>query len=267
MNPLLDLLPFQTNGAEQLVATLEALPEEQRNTFAQQALHRCISENYIQEYSTILPHFLPSRLGCGSLLTILVEKDRPEMFLRAWEIAQDYEKFHPQLIHMYGTVLRKLCHWTNLTPIKTLLTSPLVGQMNLDSYKHILNDVLYQCARDNNTELFVYLLDQVDHSIVDEYCYWSIIENKNTQAVQAALPYMLQSPHPHQLVAYAWEDAISYQNFEIFELMSSIAQWDQIQHCLKGEARIAFEEYIAHKQAQNIEQHLPTSHNSTVRKI
>jgi len=267
MNPLLDLLPLQTNDHQQLAAAIEALPEDQREKFVQQALHRCISNNYFTEYAILLSHFLPTRLGCGSLLGILIEKEQPQMFLHTWKLAETHEHFHSQLLHMYGNVLHKLCHWTDLAPIQNLLTSPLVGQMNLNNYKHILNDVLSQCARDNNTELFVYLLDQVDHSFVDEYCYWSIIEHKNTRAVQAALPYMIESPHRHTVVAYAWEDAIAHQSFEIFEMISSISPPDKVQQCLKGELRIAFEEYIAHKQAQRIEQHLPTSHNSTVRKI
>lgn len=268
MNPLLDLLPLHINDHQKLVAAIEALPEEQREKFIQQALHRCISNNYFPEYATILSYFLPDRLGCGSLLGILIEKERPQMFSHTWKFAETHEKFHSQLIHMYSSVLYKVCHWTDLAPIQNLLTSPLVGQMNLNNYKHILSNTLSQCARDNNTELFIYLLDQVDHQFLDEYCYWSIIEHKNTRAVQAAIPYMMKSPHPHQLVAYAWEDAFSQQNFEIFELMCFISQADKIQQCLKGEVRSAFEEYIAHKQAQCIEQHIHTLGNPTpARKI
>lgn len=268
MNPLLDLLPLKTHDHQQLVAAIEVLAEEQHEKFVQQALHRCISKNYFPEYIILLSYFLPTRLGCGSLLGILIEKDRPEMFLHTWKLAERHDHFHSQLIHMYGDVLRKLCHWTDLNPIKTLLTSPLVGQMNLNNYKHILNDVLYQCARDNNTELFVYLLDQVDHKFVDEYCYWSIIEHKNIQAIQAAIPYMIERPHPHHLVAYAWEDAFSNQNFKIFELMSSISQPDQIQQCLKGESRSAFEDYITQQQADRIEKQIQTPGIHTpIRKI
>lgn len=268
MNPLLDLLPLQTNDHQQLEAAIEALAEDQHQKFVQQALHRCISNNYFPEYVILLSYFLPTRLGCGSLLGILIEKERPQMFLHTWKLAETHDQFHSQLIHMYGNVLHKVCHWTELSPIKALLTSPLVGGMNLNNYKHILNDVLYQCARNNNTELFIYLLDQVDHKFVDQYCYWFIIEHKNTQAVEAAIPYMIESPHPHHLAAYAWEDAFSHQNFEIFELISPISQPDQIQQYLKGEARIAFEEYIAHKQAQCIEQHIHIStHSTPARKI
>lgn len=262
MNPLLDFLPFETNGAERFAEAIAGLPENQRKKFTQQALHRCISQNYIDEYTTILTHFLPSRSGCGSLLEILIEKERPEMFLNTWHIAQEHKKFHSQLIHIYGHLLKDICHWADLTPIKTLLASPLVGQMDLNDYKYILSGVLSQCARVNNTELFIYLLDQVDHKFVDEYCYWTIIANQNSRAVQAALPYMMESPHPEQLAAHAWEDALSQQNFEIFELMSPIAQPDEIQLCLKGEDHIAFEEYIAHKQAKCIEQHIHTPETS-----
>lgn len=265
---MLDFLPFKTNGAKRFAEAIAAFPENQRKKFTQQALHRCISENYIDEYTTILPQFLSSRSGCGSLLDILIEKERPEMFLNTWHIVVAHKKFHSQLIHIYGHLLKDICHWAELTPIKTLLTSPLVGQMDLNDYKYILSDVLSQCARADNTELFIYLLDQVDHKLVDEYCYWTIIENKNSRAVQAAIPYMMESPHPEQLAAHAWEDALSQQNFEIFELMSPIAQPDEIQLCLKGESRIAFEEYITEQQARRIEKQIqtPETHRS-IRKI
>lgn len=263
MNPLLDCIPFQTNGAAHLKTVIESLPDDHRQDMLQQALHRCIAENYIEEHAEILSHFLPSRLGCGSLLNILIEKDRPEMFVGAWETAQVYEKFHSQLIHMYGPILHKISHWTDLTAIKSLLTSPLVGQIKLNNYKQILSDIFYQCARNNNTELFVYLLDKVDHTCVDEYCYWSMIEHKNISAIQAAIPYIIQSPQPQHLAAYAWEDALSSQNFEVFEIMSSVSRPSEVHLCLKGEARSAFEEYMAHKQAKCIEQHIRTNETPT----
>lgn len=269
MNPLLDLLSVEHIDAAKFADTLEALPKnEHTQKLMQQALHRCISKGHTEAYACILPHFLPQRAGCGSLLNILVEKERPEMFVCTWKLLEQHDKFHPQMVHIYGQLLREMADWTDLGCIQMLLTSPIVGRMKLNEYTGILNDVFSVAVRYNNTALFVYLLDHVDHKHVDYFVYHPLIENHNTEALIAALPYMAQSLHPEYCVEFAWREALKTTQFDIFELLMPLSNAYTVGALLKGDERDAFEMYTARKQATAIEQHIAHSNlNTAARKI
>lgn len=269
MNPLLNLLPFTHNDPQPFAEAVAALGEgEHSQKMIQQAFHRCISKDYLEEYTFLLPIFLPERLGCGSLLDILIEKDRPNMFIRTWTTLETLDKFHPQMTHIYGQLLRKMTHWTDLACITNMLGSPIVGHLKLHEYADILSDVFYQSARENNTPLFLYLLDQVDHGDVDEWGYCNIIEHKNVAALEAALPYMARGTDPAYFVAFAWEQALTTNSFDIFEMVLPIADANTVQASLKGRTLEAFEKHIAQKQARTIGEHISSDNPSAgARKI
>lgn len=265
----MDFLPFSDdNDKQQFIDLAQSMGDDQRMKCLQQCLHRCISQNYITEYSTILPRFLPSRLGCGSLLSILIEKNRSEMFAQTWKLAESLEQFHSQLLHIYHNVLLEMAHWTDVTCVKQVLTSSVVGRMTFDKYQNVLRDVFYKSGIENNTELFVYLLEQIDHGRIDPFDYCPMIEHKNLVAVEALLRYADRIRHAEHIVGFAWKEALHSQDFVVFERIVPLSNPSAVLSCLKGEERDALEDYIARQQAQSIEQHICGSPLATLpRKI